>query len=215
MSRGRAARCALSESGNARQPSAELQSATDQPAAEDDVEDRQLAVPAVQDEEAADRQHRLARSTTPVSMMSTVTAAISPITPAATPSRMGCRRSFSATVTSWRLKEDRKRERRNEDADGHHQSANQASGDVADEGREDDQRGGEDATNCEAVDELTLGEPLLPLHRDVVEVGDHGEGAAESDQAGLDAVAALCRAARRRQHRPVDVLAGTAREVVA
>ena len=71
---------------------------------------------------------------------------------------------------------------------GHRQAAAEAAGDVADEGREDDQRRGQDAAHRQAVDELALGEPALAVDRGVLEERDHGEGAAEGDQPGLQAL---------------------------
>jgi hypothetical protein len=49
-------------------------------------------------------------------------------------------------------------------------------GDVADEGREDDQRGGQDAPIAKPSIELALGEPALALHGGVVQVGNDGFG---------------------------------------
>ena len=97
------------------------------------------------------------------------TAAIRPITPAATPRRNGPEAVVLGDRDELAVEEDREDEGGDEDAERHRQRARQAAGDVADEGREDDQRGGEDAADREAVDELALGQPVLAADRDVVE----------------------------------------------
>ena len=59
------------------------------------------------------------------------------------------------------VQEDREHERRQEDPERHRQPAGEAAGEVADEGREDDQRRRQDAADREPVDELALGEPAV------------------------------------------------------
>src|SRR5215216_3562164 len=86
------------------------------------------------------------------------------------------------------VKEDREYERGQEDPERHGQPAVQSARDVADEGREDDERCGEDAAHRETIHELGVGKPVLALHRGVVEVGDDGERSAEGHEACLQAL---------------------------
>jgi len=86
------------------------------------------------------------------------------------------------------VEEDREDEGGDEDAQGHQQGANEAAGEVADEGGEDDQRRREDAADRQAVDELVLRQPMVALDGAVVEEGDDGVGATEGEQAGLQAL---------------------------
>ena len=76
-------------------------------------------------------------------------------------------RGFSATATSKRWKKIGKTNAGRKIPRVIASAAGEAAGDVADEGREDDQRRGEDAAHREPVDELALGQPVLAVHRAV------------------------------------------------
>ena len=115
-----------------------------------------------------------------------MTAAIRPMTAAATPSRKGRILSLFGDRDEPAVKEDRKHESGQEDPDGHQQGPAQAPGEIADEGREDDQRSRQRAADREPVDELAVGEPVVPVDGGVLEEGDHGVGAAEGHQSGLE-----------------------------
>ena len=110
-------------------------------------------------------------STMLVSRTSTVTAAISPITPAATPKQERPQSLVVRDADQLPMQEDRKDESRDEDAQRHDQRADQAPGYIADEGREDDQGRREHAAHRQAVDELAIGQPMVSIDGRIVRNG--------------------------------------------
>ena len=94
-------------------------------------------------------------------------------------------RGFSATATSPRWKKIGKTNAGRKMPSVIASAAGEPAGEVADEGREDDQRRRQHAADRQPVDELALGEPALAVDRALLEERDHGEGAAEGEQPGL------------------------------
>ena len=143
----------------------ELKRCTDQAAAEHHVDDRQLRLPAVEDRERPEREQG-ARDVDD--------AVVEDVhgDRADQADHAGCDAEQERADTGvlghgdeTAVKEDREDEGGQEDAERHREAAGEPTRHVADERREDDQRGGKDPAEGDAVEEFARRQPALGVHR--------------------------------------------------